>query len=140
MPKISTKTELGVPANILWQTIGKFGAIGEWHPMIESTKATGSDSGATRTLNLIGGGAILERLEHINDKERVYRYSIVSSPLPMKDYVAEIRVTDQGDGTSTVEWSCDCQSANVAEGDASKAIREMYEAGMNNLRKMFPSR
>ena len=42
--------------------------------------------------------------------ERLYRYSITESPLPISDYVAEIRVKDNGDGTSTVEWSSDSPS------------------------------
>ena len=89
------------------------------------------------TLSLVGGGSIVERLEEVSPTERVYRYSIVSGPLPVADYAAEIRVIDNKDGTSTVEWSSQFEPKNVAEPDAIKAIQGVYQAGFDNLRKMF---
>ena len=51
--------------------------------------------------------------------------------------MAEIHVKDNGDGTSTVEWSSDFKPKDATENDAVKAIQGVYQAGFDNLKKMF---
>ncbi|MBI2312411.1 MAG: SRPBCC family protein [Betaproteobacteria bacterium] len=137
MSKVKMETRLAASADLLWKTIGGFNALPAWHPAIEKSESDGDRKGSVRTLKLVGGGTVTERLEHISDVERVYRYSILNSPLPVAGYTAEIRVIDNGDGTSTVTWSSEFQPANLPESDAVKAIQGIYQAGFDNLKKMF---
>jgi len=137
MAKVRMETKLAASPELLWKTIGGFNALPAWHPGVSKSESTGETRGSTRTLSLVGGGSIVERLEEVSPTERVYRYSIVSGPLPVADYAAEIRVIDNKDGTSTVEWSSQFEPKNVAEPDAIKAIQGVYQAGFDNLRKMF---
>jgi len=137
MAKIKMETKLTASADMIWKTIGGFNALPAWHPAVEKSESDGERKGSVRTLKLAGGGTVTERLEHLSAAERVYRYSIIDSPLPVANYVAEIRVADNGDGTSTVEWSSEFQPANVAEGDAVKTMQGIYQAGLDNLGKMF---
>ncbi|HET8610878.1 MAG TPA: SRPBCC family protein, partial [Burkholderiales bacterium] len=85
----------------------------------------------------IGGGTIIERLEDVSDTEKIYRYSITDSPLPVSNYISEIKVTDNGDGTTTMEWSGQFDPRNASENDAVKVVRGIYQAGFDNLQKMF---
>lgn len=137
MPKVNMSTELAANADQLWQAIGGFGAIADWHPAIEKADLTGESAGSVRTLHLVGGGTITERLEEISASERVYRYSITDSPLPISNYVAEIKVKDNGNGSSTVEWSSEFQAKGVPENDAMTTIQGIYQAGFDNLAKMY---
>lgn len=137
MAKVKMATKLAASADMLWKAIGGFDALPAWHPAVEKSDSDGQIKGSVRTLKLVGGGTVIERLEHINDVERVYRYSIIDSPLPVANYAAEIRVIDNGDGTSTVEWSSDFEPAKGAEDDAVKVIQGIYQAGFDNLKKMF---
>ena len=137
MPKVTMSTPVAMNADALWQAIGSFAAIGDWHPMMEKVEANGENKGSTRRLQLVGGAQILERLEEVSPTERLYRYSILQSPLPIKDYVSEIRVKDNGDGTSTVEWSSDFNVNSSNESDVVKTIQSVYQAGLDNLRKMY---
>ena len=107
MPKVTMSTPVAMNADALWQAMGSFAAIGNWHPMMEKVEAEGEKKGSMRTLQLIGGAKLVERLEEVSPTERLYRYSIIESPLPISNYFSEIRVKDNGDGTSTVEWSSD---------------------------------
>lgn len=43
---------------------------------------------------------------------------------------------DDDDGCS-VEWSSEFEAAGVPENDAMKAIQDVYQAGFDNLKKMF---
>lgn len=138
MTTVNMSTEVNVPADKLWEFIGGFNALPDWHPAVEKSELTGKGKGATRKLSLAGGGTIIERLEEVNDKERVYTYTIMDSPLPVSNYVATIRVRDEGDGSkSIVEWSSEFKPAGASEQDAMKVVQGIYQAGFDNLRKMF---
>ena len=90
------------------------------------------------TLSRSWWGTIVERLESVDDGERVYSYSIESGPLPVADYSATIRVREGEDGsTSVVEWTSEFNAAGVPEGDAVGVIQGIYQAGFDNLRKLY---
>jgi hypothetical protein len=131
------ETRVNIAADALWKTIGGFNALPDWHPGVAKSQATGESKGSTRTLSLAGGGSLVERLEESNATNKLYRYSILSGPLPVADYVAEIHVKDNGDGTSTVEWSSEFKPKDATEPDAVKAIQGIYQAGFDSLKKMF---
>ena len=138
MAKVNMTTELGVPAQTVWNMVGGFNGLPDWHPAIEKSEQSEEDGATLRTLSLAGGGTIVERLEQTDDKERTYTYSILSGPLPVADYVAKIcvRENDGGQGCS-VQWSSEFNPSGAPESDAVAAIRGVYEAGFENLKKMF---
>lgn len=134
MAKVSMSLPLGVSADEVWKMIGGFNALPDWHPAVE--KSVLEEAGQVRRLGLVGGGEIVERLESVNEHERVYSYTIESGPLPVSGYRATIRVRDE-DGKATVEWSSDFTPAGASEQDAVAAIQGVYQAGLDNLKKMF---
>lgn len=134
MAKVSMSTNLNVSADQVWKMIGGFNALPDWHPAIEKSELT--EEGQTRTLSLAGGGKIVEKLEKVDDDARTYTYSIVDSPLPVANYTSTIKVSGEGD-SSTIEWSSDFDPAGASDLDAMKAIEGIYQAGFDNLKKMF---
>ena len=138
MSKVKMESRVPTTADNLWKTIGGFDSLGDWHPAIAKCEATGDKKGSTRTLSLAGGGKIEERMEDSSENERLCRYTILSGPLPVANYIAEIRVRDNGDGTSTVEWSSEFEPTGN-ESEAVKTIQGIYQAGFDNLKKMFGS-
>lgn len=135
MSEVSMKQHLPVPASQVWQVIGGFNALPDWHPAIQKSELEGG--GTLRRLTVPGAGTIVERLENADDNARTYSYSIVEGPLPVSDYKATIRVVEDGDGEGcTVEWTSEFDPAGP-EVDALAAIRGVYEAGLQNLKKMF---
>ena len=138
MAKVSSTTELPVSAKTVWAVIGNFNALPDWHPAVEKSELKKQDGGTLRKLSLVGGGTIEEKLERIDEKERRYTYSIVSGPLPVSNYTATLKVreADGGRGCS-VEWSSEFEAKGAPEGDAVAAISGIYEAGFENLKKMF---
>ena len=122
-------------ADDVWKLIGQFNALPDWHPAVTSSKL--EDGGRIRRLSLLGGGEIVERLEQIEQGDRLYRYSIVSGPLPVANYTATLRVKEDGKGKATVEWSSEFDPAGATETDATAAVQEIYKAGFENLRKLF---
>ena len=138
MAQVSMSTDLAVPVDEVWKLIGGFNALPQWHPAVVSSKTDGEGVGSTRTLALAGGASIVEKLESIDDGSRVYSYSIVSGPLPVANYKATIRVRPDADGKhSIVEWSSEFEPRGASEAMAVDAIAGVYQAGLDNLRKML---
>ena len=138
MAKVNLSLNLGVPASKLWDTIGGLNALPDWHPAIEKSEVDGQGEGSVRTLTLAGGGGtITERLDNSDAKSHSYTYSILDGPLPVANYQATIKVSEQPDGTSTVEWDSDFQPKGAPEQAAVEAIQGVYQAGFDNLKKMF---
>ena len=138
MTKVSMSMNVGAEAKAVWDMIGGFNALPDWHPAIVRSEIEEDAEGSVRTLHLAGGGKVVERLDKHDEEERSYSYSIVSSPLPVANYSATIRLKDSPDGDGcVVEWESDFEAQGAPEGDAVKAIQDVYTAGLDNLRKMF---
>jgi hypothetical protein len=133
--KIDMKTGLNVAADEVWKLIGGFNTLPDWHPAIEKSEL--EDEGNMRRLSLAGGGTVVEKLVKRDDNERVYTYSIIDSPLPVKNYEATIRVKDDGEGNTTVEWSSEFEAEGAAENEAMDIIAGIYQTGFDNLKKIF---
>ena len=136
MPKVKMSTTLYVPAAAVWNMVGGFNQLARWHPAVASSEEK-SEKGATiRKLALHGGGTIIEKPTSV--PERTYTYSILESPLPVAGYKAKLHVTEAEDGRScTVEWSSEFEASGAPENEAVKIIRSIYEAGFENLQRLF---
>jgi Polyketide cyclase / dehydrase and lipid transport len=138
MANVSLSTTLPVPARMVWDAIGGFNSLARWHPAVAKSEESKDGPATIRRLTLHGGGSIVERLEGKDDTQRTYSYSILAGPLPVAGYQAKLHVAESKDGKScTVEWSSTFEPAGASEPEAVKVIRGIYEAGFENLRKMF---
>lgn len=136
MAKVSLQSTFAISPDEVWKLIGKFNALPDWHPAIQSSRL--EDGGRLRRLSILGGGEVVERLETIDEKDRLYRYSIVSGPLPVANYTATLRVRDDGKGNALVEWSSEFDPVKGApEQEAVNVIQNVYQTGFDNLKKMF---
>ena len=136
MNKVSLSAKIGVSAERLWDMVGGFHSISDWHPAIEKCDIEEDGKTTLRRLTLAGGGEIVERLEQ-SDDERSYSYSILSSPLPIDNYQSTIRVHEDEDGNAIVDWSSEFDCAGAPETEAIEIIEGIYSAGFDNLKKMF---
>lgn len=119
-------------ADAVWQKVGDFCGIANWHPAVEKCEL--SHGKKIRTLSLKGGGTIVERLLKWDDKAHSYTYMIVSSPLPVKGYLSTIKVVPDGAGSDVV-WEGKYKAKGASDADAKKAIDGIYQAGADALAK-----
>ena len=135
MSEVSLNTHLNASVDQVWGIVGQFNGLPEWHPMI--VKSTLDDGGKRRTLSLPDGSKIVEDLRESDDGSHTMTYAIVDSPLPVTDYVSTIRVFPAQDGVGcTVEWSSSFDPTGD-ENAAVTAINQVFQAGLDNLTKMF---
>ena len=73
---VADAVDLSISPDQAWALIGQFG--GMWHPLIASIQLTGKGVGQLRTIETIDGKQIIERLEAMDNSQRLYRYTNVS--------------------------------------------------------------
>lgn len=122
----------------LWDRFGGWCAIAEWHPAVKTCEEVKDGDDLYRTLTLQDGGIIKEKLV---DKSAVsYRYAIVESPLPVKNYEAQFSVVPDDDDLDEVNivWAATYDAADGKEdGDARKTIDGIFKDGINNIETML---
>lgn len=132
MAKVTEQVGLERSADAVWRSIGNFAALVDWHPGVKGLEL--EEGGTLRRLTLADGGQIVERLESHDDAGRSYSYSIVESPLPVADYLATLRVVDNGGRACEVEWSGEFRSEGAPETEAVQIVRGIYRAGLDALK------
>jgi hypothetical protein len=135
MPHVEATAKVPVRADALWHEIGSFQGVGRWHPLLTKVEGEGEQPGSIRVPESGNGQKQIERLREINPAQHFMRYAFVSSPMPIKGYVAELRVDDNGDGSSTVVWGGDLQVTSGDERETVETIQGFLTAGLENLKK-----
>ncbi len=138
MPKVVLKTTVAASPDRLWRTVRGFGALASWHPLVERVSAEGESVGSKRSLAFSGlAGTFIERLDQRDDEQRVVCYAVTDSPLPIEDCAVELRVMDNGDGSSTVSWVGTFSAASGDEMAAVKAFHRIFHGGISRLEDMY---
>ncbi len=134
MTKVTVSTKLLAPAEEIWNLVGGWNALPEWHPAVETSAI--EDGGRRRRVRLADGSEIIEQLEKFDGEAKTYTYSIVSGTLPLTDYRSTITVSREGE-KSTVEWTTSFSPLGAPEAEISRLLEEFYRSGFDNLRKLL---
>ncbi len=138
MSKVSMSTRINASAEQVWKILTDFNGLPVFIAAIKKSTMEGSGIGALRTLTLEGGGPpIVEKLEKLDDQAKTLSYSIVTSPLPLKDYFATVEVIDRGSGQCEVKWYSTFQPKDAPEDEAIKTVEGVYSAAFEGLKKLF---
>ena len=121
-------------ADAVWSQLGDFAGV-KAGGGIESVSYEGKGVGMTRAI-VMGGGTVVERLEVHDSDERTFTYAIINedSPLPFSDYSATVLVTDNGDGTSTVDWTGTFEPRGMSEEKAVHMATGIYAGAIKGAR------
>lgn len=120
----------GSPREV-WEEIGQFSAIEDWHPAVTSCELVELGGELHRHLTLADGEMLLERFVEAGDD--FYRYEIVEGPLPVEEYRATFTCFDH-EGVTRIFWSATFE----AEGhEADEIVAGIFEAGLAALRDRF---
>tara|TARA_R110001583_G_scaffold130834_1_gene282513 strand:+ start:7257 stop:7748 length:492 start_codon:yes stop_codon:yes gene_type:complete len=134
---VSKEVTVNASPDTTWKMIGDFNHLDVWHPVVVGSVLTHGKTSDTRLLTLGNGATMNEEQLSRNDAERSYTYAILTSPLPVADYVSTISVTPAADGKSTVTWSSSFDANGASDEEAVNAITGIYDAGMSSLDKHF---
>jgi hypothetical protein len=105
-----TKT-INVHSEKTWKAISGIGGLERWFPVIKSCDVQGEGVGAIRTLELVQGGKMRDRIDEIDHENRRLRYLRFEHPFPINSYQGTVEVRNVPDGRSTVCWSVELDVA-----------------------------
>ena len=131
MDHVARSMHLDRPAAEVWEVVGRFQGLPEWHPAVEASHQEEIEGVEHRRLGLAGGGEILER--RLDADGMSYAYEILESPLPVANYRATVAVAEAGDGCVVI-WSSIFEPTHA---EAREAVAGIYEAGFDSLRRRF---
>jgi hypothetical protein len=119
----------------LWARLGGWCAIKDWHPAIAACEESKEGADTFRTLTLKDGGKIKEKL--LDSASMSYRYAIIESPLPVKNYEAQFSVTPDDDDLDEINvvWSATYDAADGKEDkEARKTIDGIFKDGIESIK------
>ncbi len=134
---VTMQTTLEAPAEEVWQIVGDFNGLPRFVAAATKSRMEGEGVGALRTLTLPDGNEIVERLEAYDDDARTLSYSIVSGPLPVKDYHSTMKVSPLSETRCEVTWSSTFEAAGVSPEEARDAIEGIYAMGFEGLHQRY---
>ena len=138
MSKVNMSTIINASTDEVWNILRDFNGLPKFIAAIKASTIEGAGVGAVRTLILDGGGPpIVEKLERLDDKARTLSYSIVTSPLPVKDYFSTVEVKDAGAGRCELKWSSTFQPKDAPEPEAVQTIEGVYAGAFEGLKTLF---
>ena len=118
----------------MWQAIGEFCSIAEWHPAVARCAAGEQDGATLRTLTTVHGGVLVERRGQPSEEGMSYSHQIVESQLPVAEYEATLAVMDSAGG-SMITWSGESAARGAADAEARAVIEDLDAAGLAALRE-----
>jgi hypothetical protein len=139
---VGRKAEINVdPNNVakesadLWAKYGPWCAIKDWHPAIKGCEEVKEGDTTFRLLTLKDGGKIKEKL--LETGTLSYKYEIVESPLPVKNYTAQFSVTPDDDDLDEVNivWAATFDAEGKPDKEARKVIDGIFKDGINSIKK-----
>jgi mxaD protein len=144
---VSKTVTIDASAGKVWHMVRDFNALNTWHPALatdEIVEGKNNTVGAVRLLTLKGGGTIKEKLLAFDPAGRSFKYAILEGVLPVSDYTSTLMVKSAGKNKSSVTWSGHFKRKNVGDNPADNendktakdTISGVYQAGLDNLKKM----
>ena len=125
------RQEIPAPAGTVWSMLGDLRAGPERWPAVAWIELEGAGVGCLRTLHLVDGHVIRERLESHDPIGRRYRCEVLSAPeLPLRELHYTVTVEERSTRACTVEWALDFEPADAPE----ERVRGMLEGIYGSLR------
>lgn len=131
--EVTVTDTIAAPIADVWRLASDFGGLDEIMDAIESCETEGEGIGMLRTMAM-GGGSVVERLEELDPSSHRMAYSIISAPLPFKDYYAAIDLAEVEGGTG-ITWSGSFEADGVPAEKAEKLAQGIYAGGIDGFKK-----
>jgi hypothetical protein len=140
MPQVQVFADVRRSADSMWRELGAFQGIASWHPMVTAASGEGEEPGAVRTLEIEDGRRWQERLIESDPAQRIYRYEVTESELPIADFRGEFRIRAGGQHRCTAIWTAHFTVTDGDEKSISDAVRRFYRAGARAIEKRYANR
>ena len=130
---VAESVELAAGPDEVWSLIGRFSL--DWHPLVAGFRLVGTGIGQLRRLETLDGKEVVERLEAIDNPERLYRYMLVAGVAASR-YTGTLDVKPNGDG-SIANWRVDFLASDQPDIAVRTRVSTLVETGLASLKTRF---
>lgn len=141
MAKVSVSKSIQATAVKVWAMVSEWGSTDKWIPGVGPVTVEGEGIGATRSADLDPAtgfpGRITESLDTFDDQAMHFAYSVVgNSPLPIKNYIATMKVEKTGKDGCEVCWESTWEvDGELSEAELVAAFEGLYDMSLENVRQ-----
>jgi hypothetical protein len=144
MPKIFYSSVIPASIDRIWTIIRDFKELPAWNPGFSNCSVEenrpGDAIGCVISFYLKSGGHMRERLLALSDRDHMFTYTILESPLPITNYVATVQLLPVTDTNQTyAQWTSEFNCPPDVESDMISTVRGVYEGGFGFLKSHFSS-
>jgi hypothetical protein len=132
--EVSREVLIDAAPGRVWQIVGPFCSISEWHPLIARCVEESVGGEPHRRLTSKADEAFVEKLVSHDTDGMSYSYAIVESPLPLRDYRSTLSVADAGEGRSRLTWRSTFEPNDAQTKEAESVVAAIYEAGLSAVK------
>mmetsp|Transcript_24682 Transcript_24682/g.76105 ORF Transcript_24682/g.76105 Transcript_24682/m.76105 type:complete len:205 (+) Transcript_24682:459-1073(+) len=134
MFQVTRSAVLNAKPEEVWDLVGGFQSLPDWHPLISSSTPGMLGDVETRRLGLVPvpDGVSYER--EIGRDTMSYGYEVFTIPLPFTNYRSVIAVTPSEKGKAVFVWT---STFAETEPGAAGTVGAIYEAGIDALKEKF---
>src|SRR5512145_446865 len=140
MIRVRRSAVIDAPIERVWAVLRDFNSHSAWHPAVGPSaieRDEPSDQiGCVRDFTLRDGNHIREQLLTLSDRDYVSTYCILDATLPMRRYVATVRLSRVTDGDRTFwHWQSTFDVPRGREREFADLVgRGVYEGGFQGVR------
>jgi hypothetical protein len=122
MAQVRVVREVAGSAAKVWDYVSDLTRAKGW-PAVEACQIDGEGVGCVRTMRLIGGEIVRERLESRDDTTRRYR-SVVTElgAIPIEDIDYSVTILEGGPDRCSVEWIANFEPVGISEERACEMV------------------
>ena len=131
--QINATKIISASADQIWAAISSIDGLDRWFPIIADCSVFGTGEGAIRAMTLVDGGKITDRIDLIDNKERMLCYNRIESPFPVQSYLGTVKVNRVNEAKAKLSWTVEI---DVQEGEREAMIVLIHRAltdGVNGL-------
>lgn len=139
MIKVTRSAVIDAPIEQVWAILRDFNSHSAWHPAVGDSQIENNEAcdqiGCVRNFYLKDGNHIREQLLALSDEQFVSTYCILDATLPMKRYVATVRLSRVTDGNRTFwHWQSSFDVPKGREREFDELVGNgVYQSGFEGL-------
>lgn len=141
--KVQVTRRIVAPANSVFADASDFGNLARLD-VVSECAAKGFGVGAVRIVTFTDEslGRVVERLEIHDSVNRTFSYSIINEDcvLPVTNYLATVRVVEDGPEASWLYWGSNSQLRDMSESEARAMFEGFYTQAIEAVRRSVENR
>lgn len=107
--EIETNKIINASADMSWDIVNNWNQLHQLVPaVVERTIITGEEINAEWEIHLTNGKLIKEKMVYYNSNEKTMSYIMTLTPMPIKNYLATIKVEPYGINKSLISFYTSC--------------------------------